>query len=76
MEKDQGAGILDEVIDKIGAPFFTTKDTSTGLGLAVCYSIAARHGATIDFETAPVPPFSLSSPKNLNKPGQTFLKTC
>ncbi len=51
--KDQGSGIPAEIIEKIGAPFFTTKDTGTGLGLAVCYSIAAKHNATIGFETCP-----------------------
>jgi nitrogen-specific signal transduction histidine kinase len=39
------------VIDKLGTPFVTTKDNGTGLGLAVCYSIAARHNARIDFNT-------------------------
>ena len=45
--EDQGCGIKGEYIDKLGTPFFTTKDNGTGLGLAVCYSIAARHNATI-----------------------------
>ena len=49
--KDQGAGIEPEILDKIGTPFFTTKDYGTGLGLAVCYSIATRHNATIKIET-------------------------
>lgn len=49
--KDGGTGIKPEVIDKIGTPFFTTKDQGTGLGLAVCYSIAARHNAIITIET-------------------------
>jgi PAS domain S-box-containing protein len=50
---DQGKGIEPEVLEKIGTPFFTTKDSGTGLGLAVCYSIAARHEATIEVETSP-----------------------
>jgi PAS domain S-box-containing protein len=50
---DQGKGIDPEVLEKIGTPFFTTKDSGTGLGLAVCYSIAARHEATIEVETSP-----------------------
>ncbi len=50
---DRGKGIPPEAVDKIGTPFFTTKDTGTGLGLAVCYSIAKRHKARIDFKTSP-----------------------
>lgn len=49
--QDQGTGIEPQIIDKIGTPFFTTKDYGTGLGLAVCYSIATRHNATIKMET-------------------------
>jgi len=49
--KDNGKGIEPEALKKIGTPFVTTKDTGIGLGLAVCYSIAARHGARIDIET-------------------------
>ncbi|HAG10091.1 MAG TPA: hypothetical protein DCK76_01555 [Desulfotomaculum sp.] len=51
--KDQGKGILPEHMDKLYMPFFTTKDSGTGLGLAVCYKIAARHNAKIDLETSP-----------------------
>ncbi|KUK53129.1 MAG: Signal transduction histidine kinase, nitrogen specific, NtrB [Desulfotomaculum sp. 46_296] len=50
---DQGKGIPPEHLDKMGIPFFTTKDCGTGLGLAVCYKIAARHNATIDIQTSP-----------------------
>lgn len=46
---DQGTGIDPSILANIGTPFFTTKETGTGLGLAVCYSIAHRHGATIEF---------------------------
>lgn len=45
--QDEGEGISPEIIHKIGIPFFTTKEKGTGLGLAVCYSIAARHNAKI-----------------------------
>lgn len=51
--QDQGTGIKPEVLEKIGTPFFTTKDTGTGLGLAVCYSVAARHDASLKVETGP-----------------------
>lgn len=49
--QDQGKGIPPDVVDKIGTPFFTTKEYGVGLGLAVCYSIAARHGATVVFDS-------------------------
>jgi len=48
---DQGKGIDPSLMPKLGTPFFTTKETGTGLGLAVCYSIAHRHKAEIDFVT-------------------------
>lgn len=51
--QDQGKGIKPEVLEKLGTPFFSTKDNGTGLGLAVCYSIAERHNAKIDIETDP-----------------------
>ncbi len=50
---DQGTGIKSEILDNIGMPFQTTKDSGTGLGLPVCYSIAARHNAKINFKTGP-----------------------
>ncbi|MFZ5642964.1 MAG: PAS domain S-box protein [Bacillota bacterium] len=49
--QDDGKGIAPEVLKKIGTPFFTTKEAGTGLGLAVCNSIASRHNAKIDIET-------------------------
>lgn len=51
--QDQGKGIAPDAIEKLGTPFFTTKDEGTGLGLAVCYSIAARHNASIEVKTSP-----------------------
>lgn len=51
--RDQGPGMPPEVLEKIGTPFFTTKESGTGLGLAVCYSIAYRHNAKIDIESGP-----------------------
>lgn len=48
---DEGNGIDPGIVERIGTPFVTTKETGTGLGLAVSYSIADRHNARIDFET-------------------------
>lgn len=52
--KDEGPGLKPEIIEKIGTPFFTTKEKGTGLGLAVCYSIAARHDSRLEFDTGPL----------------------
>ncbi|WHY77868.1 response regulator [Neobacillus sp. WH10] len=49
--KDQGIGISSEILEKLGTPFFTTKENGTGLGLAICYSVAERHQADIEIET-------------------------
>lgn len=43
--QDEGTGIPTEVLEKLGTPFLSTKENGTGLGLAVCYSIIARHQA-------------------------------
>lgn len=50
--KDQGEGIKPEVLEKLGTPFFSTKDNGTGLGLGICYGIAARHQAKIQIQTS------------------------
>jgi Signal transduction histidine kinase len=50
--EDEGCGLAPEIQDKLGTPFVTTREKGTGLGLAVCYSIAARHQAKIDYETS------------------------
>ena len=44
---DQGTGIAPEHLDRIFDPYFTTKQTGSGLGLATIYSIIKRHGGHI-----------------------------
>ena len=50
---DDGPGIPPEIRDKIGTPFFTTKEKGNGLGLAVCRNIVSRHGGELTFKTGP-----------------------
>lgn len=46
--KDSGCGISEESIQDLFTPFFTTKDTGCGLGLAVVHGIIVEHGGSID----------------------------
>jgi PAS domain S-box-containing protein len=48
---DQGSGIPPEIIGKIFDPYFTTKPTGSGIGLASVFSIANRHGGTVEVST-------------------------
>ncbi len=50
--RDQGIGIAKEHLQKIFVPYFTTKKTGTGLGLATSYSIIRNHHGyiTVDSE--------------------------
>lgn len=44
---DNGPGIDDDTLEKIWTPFFTTKDTGTGLGLGIVKNIIEAHNGTI-----------------------------
>ncbi|WP_373896100.1 ATP-binding protein [Virgibacillus sp. CBA3643] len=48
--RDEGSGIPDEIIHKLGEPFFTTKQNGTGLGLMISKQILKRHDAILDIE--------------------------
>ncbi len=48
---DEGCGIADEHIDFIFDPYFTTKATGNGLGLATSYSIIAQHSGEMRVES-------------------------
>ena len=44
---DQGIGIPPDYLSKIFDPYFTTKQTGSGLGLATAYSVIKNHGGAI-----------------------------
>ncbi len=48
---DQGGGIPEEVLQKLGEPFYTTKESGTGLGLMVTKRIVEQHGGDIRFSS-------------------------
>lgn len=49
--EDQGKGIPEDEIGKLGEPFYTTKEKGTGLGLMMTIKIIESHGGTIRFES-------------------------
>jgi signal transduction histidine kinase len=46
--RDDGPGIPDELRTKVFEPFFTTRPTGSGIGLAVAQRVAAAHGGTLE----------------------------
>lgn len=48
---DNGVGIPIEIQNKLGEPFYTTKEKGTGLGLMVCYNIIEQHNGSIHFHS-------------------------
>ena len=51
--KDQGVGIPADQLDKIFDPYFTTKQESSGLGLAITHSIINKHHGYIGVDSEP-----------------------
>lgn len=49
--QDTGMGMKREVRDRIFEPFFSTKESASGLGLTISYSIMERHGGAIQVES-------------------------
>jgi two-component system cell cycle sensor histidine kinase/response regulator CckA len=47
---DYGCGVEPELASKIFDPYFTTKPTASGLGLAISYSIVKKHGGLLHLE--------------------------
>ena len=45
---DQGVGMSQEQMNRLGQPYFTTKEKGTGLGMMVSYSIIKGMNGTIE----------------------------
>ena len=52
--EDDGPGVPEEAAGKLFVPFYSTKDTGTGLGLALVAKIALLHGGAVVVERAHV----------------------
>jgi len=50
---DTGCGIRPELREKVFGLYFTTKQTGSGIGLAMTFRIVQLHDGTIDFTSEP-----------------------
>lgn len=48
---DDGPGIPEDVRARMYEPFFSTKETGTGLGMSIVHSLVALHGGSIELST-------------------------
>jgi PAS domain S-box-containing protein len=51
--KDNGLGMSEQMIKRIGEPFYSTKEQGTGLGLMVSFNIIQNHKGTINVTSQP-----------------------
>ena len=49
---DSGRGMPPEVLEKVGTPFFTTRDEGTGLGVALARAAFVQHGGALQYSSA------------------------
>jgi two-component system, NtrC family, sensor histidine kinase HydH len=51
--RDTGPGIQDSIKKRIFDPYFSTKNSGSGMGLAFCDKIVRQHSGSIDLDTNP-----------------------
>ncbi|MGF7184643.1 signal transduction histidine kinase [Desulfitispora alkaliphila] len=49
--KDTGCGMDEETLNKIGTPFYTTKEAGTGLGMLTCFRIVDEMGGSLNIKS-------------------------
>ena len=49
--QDQGIGIPEEILPRLGEPFYTLKEKGTGLGLMICHKIIKQHHGSITYQS-------------------------
>ncbi|WP_059173828.1 ATP-binding protein [Bacillus sp. FJAT-27445] len=49
--QDQGCGIPEEILPRLGEPFYTLKEKGTGLGLMICNKIIKQHHGSIVYQS-------------------------
>lgn len=51
--KDEGEGLSEAALDRLGTPYFTTKEQGTGLGVVVAMAAIRQHGGQLRFDSGP-----------------------
>lgn len=51
--RDSGRGMPKDVLERVGTPFFTTREEGTGLGVAVARATFAQHGGSLVYASEP-----------------------
>src|SRR5438067_6109594 len=51
--RDSGRGMAPEVLDRLGTPFFTTREDGTGLGVVTARAAFAQHGGSLVYSSEP-----------------------
>ena len=50
---DNGSGMAPDVVQRVGTPFFTTRERGTGLGVVLARAAFEQHGGTLEYRSAP-----------------------
>ena len=51
--EDTGPGMDAETLERLGTPYFTTRDGGTGLGVVLARTVARQHGGELLYESRP-----------------------
>ena len=49
--RDSGRGMSQDVLARVGTPFFTTREQGTGLGVAMARAALTQHGGSLDYRS-------------------------
>jgi signal transduction histidine kinase len=50
--RDSGRGMSEDVLARVGTPFFTTREQGTGLGVAMARAAFTQHGGSLEYQSA------------------------